>query len=77
MRNVTAVSLYVLPTPLKMILRFNKNRIIYDFYLEVPSLLRDILYLTAVLNSSVNPIIYGLYFYREDRNRHMQANTTR
>ena len=36
---------------------------------QVPGFVQDILYLTAVLNSCINPLIYGGYFYMERRNR--------
>ena len=35
----------------------------------------DILYLTAVLNSCINPLIYGAYYYQEKRGRDA-ANST-
>ena len=38
-------------------------------YWQVPGFLCDILYLTAVLNSCINPPIYGHYFYSEGRGR--------
>ena len=45
---------------------------------EVPGLVLDILHLTAVLNSCVNPIIYGIYFYVENRHGSArQTNTSR
>ena len=31
----------------------------------VPGFVQDILYLTAVLNSCLNPLIYGLFYYSE------------
>ena len=49
-----------------------------DIFVEVPGLVLDILYLTAVLNSCVNPIIYGIYFYVENRPGNAgQTNTSR
>ena len=34
---------------------------------QVPGSVQDILYLTAVLNSCLNPLIYGVYYYTEKR----------
>ena len=34
---------------------------------QVPSSVQEILYLTAVLNSCINPFIYGVYYYTENR----------
>merc|ERR1712037_685825 len=36
---------------------------------KVPQLMRDVLYLTAVLNSCINPIIYGVYYFSERNSR--------
>ena len=33
--------------------------------LQVPPPVQDILYLTACLNSCINPFIYGVYYYSE------------
>jgi hypothetical protein len=33
----------------------------------VPGSVQDILYLTAVFNSCLNPLIYGVYYYTENR----------
>ena len=30
---------------------------------QIPAWVRDVLYLTAVLNSCINPIIYGVYYF--------------
>ena len=34
---------------------------------RVPGVAQDILYLTAVFNSCLNPFIYGVYYYSERR----------
>ena len=34
---------------------------------QIPGSVQDILYLTAVLNSCINPFIYGVYYYTENR----------
>merc|ERR1719244_511832 len=39
---------------------------------KIPGAVQDILYRTAVLNSCINPLIYGAYYYSETT-----ANTTR
>ena len=36
--------------------------------LQVPASVQDILYLTAVLNTCINPFIYGVYYYSENSN---------
>ena len=36
----------------------------YEASQLVPGLVQDVIYLTAVLNSCVNPVIYGMYYYR-------------
>ena len=36
---------------------------------QVPGLVLDLLYLTAVFNSCVNPLIYGVYYYSESKAR--------
>ena len=41
----------------------------YDSSQMVPGLVQDIIYLTTVLNSCVNPIIYGMYFYTGSKRR--------
>ena len=33
---------------------------------EVPAPVQDILYLTAAVNSCINPFIYGVYYYKEN-----------
>ena len=33
--------------------------------LQVPGLVQDILYLTAMLNTTINPLIYGVYYFSE------------
>ena len=35
---------------------------------KVPGGVQDILYLTAVLNSCINPLIYGAYYYCDTTN---------
>ena len=40
---------------------------------QVPGPVQDILYLTAVFNSCVNPFIYGASYYNEARNRQVGA----
>ena len=34
----------------------------YDVFSQIDPILRDVLYLTAVLNSCINPFIYGVYY---------------
>ena len=34
---------------------------------QVPGSVQDILYLTAVFNSCLNPLIYGVYYYTDNR----------
>ena len=36
---------------------------------EVPLIVQDILYCTAVLNSCINPFVYGLYYHSEKANQ--------
>ena len=31
----------------------------------MPGLVQDILYLTAMLNTTINPLIYGVYYFSE------------
>ena len=40
--------------------------------IQVPGIVQDILYLTAVCNSCANPVIYGMYFYKETHRRHQR-----
>ena len=42
--------------------------------LQVPPWVRDVLYLTAVLNSCINPIIYGVYYSTERKKRPNRIN---
>ena len=47
-------------------------------FAQIPVIVKDILYLTAVLNSCINPIIYGVYYFSERRlTRYPSTNTTR
>lgn len=47
-------------------------------FAQIPVIVKDILYLTAVLNSCINPIIYGVYHFSERRlTRYASTNTTR
>ena len=34
--------------------------------MQVPALVQEILYLTAVLNTCTNPLIYGVYYFSEN-----------
>ena len=47
-----------------------RENVDYESSQMVPGLVQDIIYLTAVLNSCVNPIIYGMYFYTGTKRRH-------
>jgi len=40
---------------------------------RVPGVAQDILYLTAVFNSCLNPFIYGVYYYSERRTRRQDS----
>ena len=44
----------------KFCLKFNISMSSYFSTIQVPVIVKDILYLTAVLNSCMNPIIYGV-----------------
>ena len=35
----------------------------------VPGLVQDVLYLTAVLNTCINPLVYGLYYHSDNCSR--------
>ena len=48
----------------------------YVLFTQVPGVVQDILYLTAILNSCINPLIYGVYYYRDKDNRR-RAGTVR
>lgn len=39
---------------------------------SVPGWVQDFLYLTAVLNSCINPVVYGHYYHGERRGRQAQ-----
>ena len=43
---------------------------------QVPPALRDVLYLTAVLNSCINPGIYGVYYFSERKAPHSREHNT-
>ena len=56
----------------------NHCQIITLTFAQIPVIVKDILYLTAVLNSCINPIIYGVYYFSERRlTRYPSTNTTR
>ena len=44
---------------------------------QVPGWIQDILYLTAVLNSCLNPLVYGHYYLSEKRRRHEDNKASR
>jgi len=44
---------------------------------QVPGLVQDILYLTAVLNTCINPLIYGVYYYSERASQASRAVSSR
>ena len=44
---------------------------------QVPGLVQDILYLTAILNSCINPVIYGVYYYSRDKDQVVKGGNRR
>ena len=54
---------YILKT-LRTIMIMIRENLDYEASQLVPGLVQDVIYLTAVLNSCVNPVIYGMYYYR-------------
>ena len=46
-------------------------------FTKVPGLVQDILYLTAVLNTCINPLIYGVYYYSERGSQYTRDNSSR
>ena len=48
-----------------------------DCDFQVPGVVQDILYMTAIFNSCINPLIYGVYYYQESRSKCENANSHR
>ena len=48
-----------------------------QYYCQVPGLVQDILYLTAVFNTCINPLIYGVYYYSERASQASRAVSSR
>ena len=54
-----------------------KVEILVNLFYQVPGLVQDILYLTAVFNTCINPLIYGVYYYSERRSQDSREITSR
>ena len=56
--------LFYILTTVMMIMIIIRENLDYEASQLVPGLVQDVIYLTAVLNSCINPVIYGMYYYR-------------
>ena len=52
---------------------FYRDTISKESAASVPGWVQDFLYLTAVLNSCINPVVYGHYYHGERRGRHRES----
>lgn len=52
---------------------FCRDTISKESAASVPGWVQDFLYLTAVLNSCINPVVYGHYYHGERKGRHRDS----
>ena len=67
--------LTILKIHFKSVFCFCRDTISKESAASVPGWVQDLFYLTAVLNSCINPVVYGHYYHGERRRRTESSRT--